>query len=680
MPPPWWTTSTPASRDGQPRRLGSDDGRHAPARRRRAPATAGVDALGQVGVGGGEAAGATNSVSVDAPAPTSVSPSSWRTRYSSEPPTRPGRHHSRLTADPSRRRSATSYKRSRVDVDVVRALRRRAPSPVRRGGRRRRRRRRAGASIAPADGVDVDRVDEHGRPAVAHSSVDVAEVGHHRRQPEAHRLEHTAAGPASGELARRHEHVATRPSWRAASTAPRKRTRPARSAAPARACSSATYASSPGELPDRPARRAPQEAAPPRRAGRGDPSTASSSAERSPITGGSCSTPAVDRVDRPRHAVGAHAPTSRPRARSGAAVASDDRHRSRRRRRGAAARVPRRTQQALPARVRPCRAPARRTATPAGAADDRQGRRRVDHRVRAAGAAPRRRRRRRAVPTLVPAPAPRAPARAAPGRGSGTSAAIGTWRTASREPIDERSARVTTTTTSTPRAAAIASDDDQHRFGAGALAPALLDGDDPTRRVHADPSSARILEPHARLLDRPPRRRHRWRRVPRPPCRRPARGPAAPTSWRRAAPSTTSPCPAPPRTCSRPPARPTIVHLAARVGGIGYNQAEPAPLYLANLLMGTYVIEAARTAPASTRRCSLGTVCSYPKFTPVPFARGEPVGRLPRGDQRAVRHRQEGPPRARPGQRTPSTASASPTSSRPTCTAPATSSTPPSRT
>ena len=41
----------------------------------------------------------------------------------------------------------------------------------------------------------------------------------------------------------------------------------------------------------------------------------------------------------------------------------------------------------------------------------------------------------------------------------------------------------------------------------------------------------------------------------------------------------------------------TVVHLAARVGGIGYNQAEPAPLYLANLLMGTHVIEAARTTP-----------------------------------------------------------------------------------
>jgi GDP-L-fucose synthase len=61
-----------------------------------------------------------------------------------------------------------------------------------------------------------------------------------------------------------------------------------------------------------------------------------------------------------------------------------------------------------------------------------------------------------------------------------------------------------------------------------------------------------------------------------------------------------------------------VIHLAARVGGIGYNQAEPAPLYLDNLLMGTYVIEAARTTGIE-KTVLLGTVCSYPKFTPVPF-------------------------------------------------------------
>jgi GDP-L-fucose synthase len=62
-----------------------------------------------------------------------------------------------------------------------------------------------------------------------------------------------------------------------------------------------------------------------------------------------------------------------------------------------------------------------------------------------------------------------------------------------------------------------------------------------------------------------------------------------------------------------------IIHLAARVGGIGYNQVAPAPLYLDNLMMGTNVIEAARMAPSVEKTVLLGTVCSYPKFTPVPF-------------------------------------------------------------
>ena len=61
-----------------------------------------------------------------------------------------------------------------------------------------------------------------------------------------------------------------------------------------------------------------------------------------------------------------------------------------------------------------------------------------------------------------------------------------------------------------------------------------------------------------------------------------------------------------------------VIHLAARVGGIGYNQVAPAPLYLDNLLMGTHTIEAARIAGVE-KTVLLGTVCSYPKFTPVPF-------------------------------------------------------------
>jgi GDP-L-fucose synthase len=62
-----------------------------------------------------------------------------------------------------------------------------------------------------------------------------------------------------------------------------------------------------------------------------------------------------------------------------------------------------------------------------------------------------------------------------------------------------------------------------------------------------------------------------------------------------------------------------VIHLAARVGGIGFNMAEPASLYLQNLLMGTYVIEAARSHGVD-KTVLVGTVCSYPKFTPVPFS------------------------------------------------------------
>ena len=66
-----------------------------------------------------------------------------------------------------------------------------------------------------------------------------------------------------------------------------------------------------------------------------------------------------------------------------------------------------------------------------------------------------------------------------------------------------------------------------------------------------------------------------------------------------------------------------VVHLAADVGGIGYNLANPARLYLANLLMGTHVIEAARSASSVDKTVLVGTVCSYPKFTPVPFAEAD---------------------------------------------------------
>jgi GDP-L-fucose synthase len=61
-----------------------------------------------------------------------------------------------------------------------------------------------------------------------------------------------------------------------------------------------------------------------------------------------------------------------------------------------------------------------------------------------------------------------------------------------------------------------------------------------------------------------------------------------------------------------------VIHLAARVGGIGANQARPADLYLDNLLMGTHVIDGARRAGVDMT-VVVGTICSYPKFTEVPF-------------------------------------------------------------
>lgn len=61
-----------------------------------------------------------------------------------------------------------------------------------------------------------------------------------------------------------------------------------------------------------------------------------------------------------------------------------------------------------------------------------------------------------------------------------------------------------------------------------------------------------------------------------------------------------------------------IVHLAAHVGGIGLNQVKPAELFYDNLMMGTQLIHAAYQAGVGKFVC-VGTICAYPKFTPVPF-------------------------------------------------------------
>jgi GDP-L-fucose synthase len=65
-----------------------------------------------------------------------------------------------------------------------------------------------------------------------------------------------------------------------------------------------------------------------------------------------------------------------------------------------------------------------------------------------------------------------------------------------------------------------------------------------------------------------------------------------------------------------------VVHLAAEVGGIGANRANPGRYWYANLLMGAHVLELARRH--GTRKVVVaGTVCAYPKFTPVPFREEE---------------------------------------------------------
>jgi GDP-L-fucose synthase len=61
-----------------------------------------------------------------------------------------------------------------------------------------------------------------------------------------------------------------------------------------------------------------------------------------------------------------------------------------------------------------------------------------------------------------------------------------------------------------------------------------------------------------------------------------------------------------------------VVHLAAKVGGIGLNREKPGTLFYDNLMMGVQLMEAARLAGAD-KFVAVGTICAYPKFTNVPF-------------------------------------------------------------
>src|SRR5947208_10746574 len=61
-----------------------------------------------------------------------------------------------------------------------------------------------------------------------------------------------------------------------------------------------------------------------------------------------------------------------------------------------------------------------------------------------------------------------------------------------------------------------------------------------------------------------------------------------------------------------------VIHLAARVGGIGANQANPGKFFYDNLMMGVQLMEVGRQVGLQ-KFVAVGTICSYPKLTPVPF-------------------------------------------------------------
>jgi len=61
-----------------------------------------------------------------------------------------------------------------------------------------------------------------------------------------------------------------------------------------------------------------------------------------------------------------------------------------------------------------------------------------------------------------------------------------------------------------------------------------------------------------------------------------------------------------------------VIHLAARVGGIGANQANPGKFFFDNLMMGTQLIEVGRQRTLK-KFVALGTICAYPKFASIPF-------------------------------------------------------------
>ena len=83
-----------------------------------------------------------------------------------------------------------------------------------------------------------------------------------------------------------------------------------------------------------------------------------------------------------------------------------------------------------------------------------------------------------------------------------------------------------------------------------------------------------------------------------------------------------------------------VFHLAGEVGGIGANRANPGRYWFANLMMGAHVLEQARLHE-TPKLVIAGTLCAYPKHTPVPFREADLWNGYPGGDQRALRRREE---------------------------------------
>ena len=91
-----------------------------------------------------------------------------------------------------------------------------------------------------------------------------------------------------------------------------------------------------------------------------------------------------------------------------------------------------------------------------------------------------------------------------------------------------------------------------------------------------------------------------------------------------------------------------VFHLAAEVGGIGANRANPGRYWYANLMMGAHVLEQARLHGTPQAR-DRGNDLRLPEVRARAVPRGRPLGRLPGGDERPLRRREEGDPRRRAG-------------------------------